>query len=409
MHSCRKNIFCNLSYHILIGLLLTPNFQQALFEDVSINNMLFDEKMTLLTMTFLVTLLYGYWKNLVLGSNDLSGLARPKQQRMKRIIVWTSYYMVSFPLSKRRNVNLKCAFPCTLHNNKDNPLLYDAILFHARDEQHPPMVRHPDQVYVIFVLESPSYPGPYIRGDFYNWSATYDPRSEVWTPYLSFEKKKDIGDHITLISTFLPQMTYNRSSNEAMIAWVVTHCRTEGKREMYVKSLRRFINIDIFGHCGKRCYKGKKENGAACQKKLAETGVYKFYLSFENSACHNYITEKVYHSLNTGLVPIVYGGLHHEDYDNLLPPHSFIDVRDFQSPKHLAKYLFYLNVNDTAYIEYHEWRRTFVMHRYSHTDLLCRVCDGLYNQTLMTQRTINFGRLWHRERECDENFFYKVT
>ena len=44
---------------------------------------------------------------------------------------------------------------------------------------------------------------------------------------------------------------------------------------------------------------------------------YKFYLSFENSLCQDYITEKFYLALYAGALPIVYGGLNALDYDKV--------------------------------------------------------------------------------------------
>ena len=76
---------------------------------------------------------------------------------------------------------------------------------------------------------------------------------------------------------------------------------------------------------------------------------YKFYLSFENSLCKDYFTEKLFRMMKYDIVPIVYG----KGYEsNGLPPTSYIDVLDFESVASLADYLTYLDNNDTAYNEY---------------------------------------------------------
>ena len=58
---------------------------------------------------------------------------------------------------------------------------------------------------------------------------------------------------------------------------------------------------------------------------------YMFYLSFENSLCKDYITEKFYDAMNHSIVPITLGGAlngAHNDYEEAAgaPAHSFIDV-----------------------------------------------------------------------------------
>ncbi|CAH8643624.1 unnamed protein product [Heterobilharzia americana] len=83
---------------------------------------------------------------------------------------------------------------------------------------------------------------------------------------------------------------------------------------------------------------------------------YKFYLSFENSLCMDYITEKFFsNSLLHNAIPIVMGASI-EEYTRFAPPYSFIHVDHFKSPLELAHYLKYLDENDTAYNEYFAWR-----------------------------------------------------
>lgn len=56
------------------------------------------------------------------------------------------------------------------------------------------------------------------------------------------------------------------------------------------------------------------------------------------------------------MVPIVLGA-YKEDYVNVLPPHSYINVDNFKTVRELAEYLQYLDKNHTAYAEYFAWKK----------------------------------------------------
>ncbi len=82
-----------------------------------------------------------------------------------------------------------------------------------------------------------------------------------------------------------------------------------------------------------------------CFEQLASQ--YKFYISFENSLCDEYVTEKLTRALESNLVPIVMGGV---DYKRIAPPNSFINVDDFPTVKALADYLRYLDRNEVKWL-----------------------------------------------------------
>jgi hypothetical protein len=63
-------------------------------------------------------------------------------------------------------------------------------------------------------------------------------------------------------------------------------------------------------------------------------------------------------------------------YEKHSPPNSFIHVDDFSSPQELAKYLNYLDSNDTAYQDYLYWRFDYV-HKCP-PNVLCDVCKKLH-------------------------------
>ena len=154
--------------------------------------------------------------------------------------------------------------------------------------------------------------------------------------------------------------------------WLVNHCHTVGHREDYAKELAKYIRVDIFGRCGNEtnCGKGNSE----CLERLVRK--YKFYLSFENSYCEDYVTEKLEKPLKWELVPIVYGGT---NYARDAPPGSVINIEDYRSPRHLAEYLHRLSHNETGYAEYFQWRQTHEIKHVSTTQVFCQLCDVLHS------------------------------
>ena len=131
-----------------------------------------------------------------------------------------------------------------------------------------------------------------------------------------------------------------REEKTGLVFWVVSHCPTMSKREIYVKALQRFIPVDIYGRCGNMTGCPKQE-GNACHKRLARK--YKFYLAFENAVCQDYVTEKFTDTIFYPTVPVVLGG---SDYKSWAPDHSYVNVFDFPNPKALAEYLIHLDKNN---------------------------------------------------------------
>lgn len=121
-------------------------------------------------------------------------------------------------------------------------------------------------------------------------------------------------------------------------------------RMEYYKEIEKTIpNVQTYG----KCFGGRWPYSKMVDV-VRET---KFYFSFENSFhCRDYITEKLYRNgFQYGAVPVVWGTAK-ESYLAIAPPNSFIHAEDFSSPTELAKYLLYLDSNDTAYREYFKWR-----------------------------------------------------
>ena len=120
---------------------------------------------------------------------------------------------------------------------------------------------------------------------------------------------------------------------------MVSNCNSNSAREAYVEELQKYIPVDVIGKCGNTTVcRSYKESGDGCHMKLSS--LYKFYLSFENSICYDYVTEKFTRALKMPIVPVAMGGA---NYTAFAPNNSFIDEFDFESPKELAHYLLYLD------------------------------------------------------------------
>jgi len=74
--------------------------------------------------------------------------------------------------------------------------------------------------------------------------------------------------------------------------------------------------------------------------------------------------------LRNDIVPVVMGAAR-EDYRNVAPPHSYIHVDDFASPRQLAAYLRKLDADDALYNDYFRWKGTG---HFINTKFWCRVC-----------------------------------
>ena len=166
------------------------------------------------------------------------------------------------------------------------------------------------------------------------------------------------------------------SKRQKDIAWVVSHCQTPSHREQYVEKMRQHksLQIDVFGKCGSLTLSRDSGVGESYRKLASE---YKFYLSFENAKCFEYITEKFFLALEFGMIPVAMGGLSRQDYEQVAPPHSFVHVDDFSSAQELMWYLDKLSKDSEQYHSYFWWKPFYEFHHKIGTEATCGFCDLL--------------------------------
>ena len=187
------------------------------------------------------------------------------------------------------------------------------------------------------------------------------------------------------------EMAAHIKGKTKMVAWFVSHCSTEIRREEYARQLGQHVPVDIFGNCSNEC-------PYDCYEMLRTE--YKFYLAFENSWCPDYVTEKFTRPLIHDAVPIVLGGA---DYSHFAPPGSYINARDFKSPKELADYLILLNNTETLYASYFDWKKDF---RVMKSDMSgwCDLCQLAHNESLPIKVYPDIKRWWMLdEAGCEYN------
>ena len=238
--------------------------------------------------------------------------------------------------------------------------------------------------------------------DWFNLTATFKLDSDIYVDYKQFRNWNDIIHDIEYVKEF--KKLLNKSSNnpistitdltvknnyfdetflkltnensekfltdyykitkKASVVAFISHCETYSRREIYINELLKYINVDVYGDC-KNYFKNSKKDPCGSKKNYncinKILNKYKFYLSFENSLCEDYITEKywkLYDSttiFDVNIIPVVRGAREHQ-YKRETPNLSYINTYNFDSARSLADYLNFLDRNNTAYLQYFNWK-----------------------------------------------------
>ncbi|VDO08582.1 unnamed protein product [Rodentolepis nana] len=254
-----------------------------------------------------------------------------------------------------------CRYKCNFPRNLGNLRKGDAAVFSTHFPVKKANILKARGVIIVFESgESPIFM-PHLSSEELNQVdifVTYMSTSPVPWIYPMFVRNtyptlKFTKEHVSQMisennTQLLPPYHKNRTK---LVAWVVSNSHPSNNRIQYADALAQFVPIDIYGR-NRKLTLPDMENPFEWLSRN-----YKFYLSFENSNCRQYITEKVQrNALSNGMVPIVLGA-YKEDYENVLPPHSYINVDDFDSIQELAEYLQFLDKNDTAYAQYFAWTK----------------------------------------------------
>ena len=329
-------------------------------------------------------------------------------QSFKVILFWTRYFGSTdfdFGLGWEPFIKANCPsngqFACMTTSDRSFFNHSDAIVFHGRDikinDLPPPSWRLPHQHYIFVLYESPVNTNMGMLRDqfknFFNRTMTYRRDSDILLlhPYgcikcnntspsstcRGFPRTNNSTQNALSYSSG-NKFQIDLSQKNRTIAWFVSNCRTSSQRELLVRNLSLHIPVDIYGPC----YNLSCPRGQDCNQMLGRH--YRFYLSFENSLCPDYVTEKLYRPMSYDTVPVVFGG---SDYSYYLPVGSYVDARNFTTPLDLANFLKRLMSDDELYLSYFQWRRQYFVDP-NPPEGWCQLCKFISSDAEMRENKI---------------------
>ncbi|XP_054156935.1 glycoprotein 3-alpha-L-fucosyltransferase A-like [Oppia nitens] len=303
------------------------------------------------------------------------------------VLLWTKY----FGSDSWSGVDLKtlnCSHSnCLLTDDRSRLSRSDAVFFHWRDinPRDLPHIHKSGQKWILYNWESPHYSPEYrirrLASDI-DWTMTYRRDSDIYVPYGSVDRCR---------RQWLNEDLFD--GKQRNVAWIVSNCDTPGNREQYVQELQKYIDVDIYGSCGQ--YSCPRDD--SCLQMLEKK--YKFYLSFENSLCKDYITEKLFHIVEYDIIPVVYGSA---NYMQIMANRSVINVNDFRSPQELAEYLKELSNDKQKYNSYFKWKLSYCPKRTQFTYFcqMCRKLNEYYGKRVDHWKRNKLINWWFKEAYC---------
>jgi len=184
------------------------------------------------------------------------------------------------------------------------------------------------------------------------------------------------------------------------VAWISSTCRTSVQREHFVRELSKYIDVDIYGECGSMHCGTTDECDAIIKRD------YKFILALEHTLCSDFISERLFWTLNLDAIPIVYGKANYKEF---APHYSYIDANSFQSSKELADFLLMVGSNDNIYQSFFEWKKHLRVERFP-TNGWCDLCEKIDNPLSAHKRSSykDINDWWMGHATCDSSYHQRL-
>ena len=192
----------------------------------------------------------------------------------------------------------------------------DLVIFHAAATNMPSLKhlrslsknRTSSQRWVYQSMESPmSTPDPEPLNGLFNLTWTYRGDADFSAAYAAYVPLSP-EEKLNKMASIMTDFSQGKSE---LVAWLVSNCQSQ-LRMSFVRELKKYIKVDVFGSCS-RLFGNPRKCSKSYEKHCLKR--YKFYLSFENVMCKDYITEKYWDHLGKicvvllcrGRVTVYYG------------------------------------------------------------------------------------------------------
>ena len=234
-----------------------------------------------------------------------------------------------------------CEIPCEYFENHESP---DAELYIAMNNGDVQSAVDRNSKVPIRILGSnePQHYYPLLKLEYlkqhFQGSALLDRKSDI--PWVLMGDM-DITKDVSISKDALPKATF-----------MTRNCHPKNNRNDYVKAIDAKIGVVAPSFCLNNV-EWPDCNGTPCSK-VEALRQYKIHLAFENGDSPGYISEKIYHAFEAGVLPVWLGT---RDIAEAVPKGSYIDVAEFNTPDDVANYLKLVLENETLYNSYFEWKK----------------------------------------------------
>ncbi|XP_053634269.1 4-galactosyl-N-acetylglucosaminide 3-alpha-L-fucosyltransferase FUT6 isoform X2 [Cherax quadricarinatus] len=312
--------------------------------------------------------------------------------KVPSFLLWSEPLNIDFWLSQLNHLTRGlCPLPCDFTFNVSQMSSVDAVVVYlrgvsSRDHLLAELApRDPTQPWIVSSFEAPPLANSIHHTDYrtlggiFNRTMLYRRDADVVVPH-GFIVRRDEASLLPKSWHVPPVQHPGNFHTRKMVVAFISNCHAKSDRLEYIRALKKYITVDIFGKCGNlKCGRSLYVNHRydptkdRCLKMAGER--YLFYLAFENSLCTDYVTEKLYNLMYYPMVPVVLGAA---NYSAAMPPNSYIDARQY-TPRELATKLKVLARNPQKYQKYLAWRQYYQPSTIGGERSLCHLCVRLHD------------------------------